>query len=559
MRDANLTPTGRELKDPAATLVECADPEGLKHTVIAFDEAFVGHEALTTGVDLIMSFMAYPMVTGLVECNAADTARARYAYPTGTIWTVKEIMRSFEQLGQRIGARAALEMCYLAGMVLNEAGETGPLQGCFSHGNLNPWRIGLKADGQLQVFGYGLAQVEMSTFLAGTTPHIDPDSIRYAPPERLEQQPEQPSSDTYSLTLVAYEMIVGKPLYDETDPEAMWNAVKLAKGVARIAESPLPDPLKETFGAALLYDPDRRLHGQAYVEAVGELLDDPRTEGRTLSELMTRMSNKEDGQGKRKLVKAKETSTFTPDDLARIAAQSGSDGADLDADAPEKRWSSLKAATTGRRTRRAEASSTPPRKPTEATAPRRGRKPRKVEVPKADAPTTAKLEEPTAPATEGEDQTRRRRRSKTADTPEPTAKASAVPEVEAEAETPRRRRRRRTTTEETRTDDTATEAPPPDSAETPRRRRRRTKSTGSENEQDDTASGDATPPSTGAPSPSDEPATPPRRRRRRKSATPQPGPEDTPEDVEPEDDAPTDAIQVPRRRRRRRKPEEEGD
>ncbi|MEZ4319887.1 MAG: hypothetical protein R3F61_20420, partial [Myxococcota bacterium] len=215
MGDADLTPTGRELRDPAANLVECVDSKGLKHTVVAFDEGYRGHTALTTGVELILSFMEYPMVTGLVECIDADMAQARFAYPTGTIWTLKEVMRGFDQVGQAVGARAALEICYLGGMILHEAGETGPLQGCFSHGNLTPWRIGLKGDGQLQIFGYGLAQVEMYEFIKGGAEHIDNDSIRYAPPERLEGQPEGPSADTYSLTVIAYELITGRPLFDQ--------------------------------------------------------------------------------------------------------------------------------------------------------------------------------------------------------------------------------------------------------------------------------------------------------------------------------------------------------
>lgn len=113
MRDANLTPTGREFVAPAATLVECVDPDGLKHTVIAYADTWRGHPVLSTSVDLIKSFMAYPMVTGLVECSAIDTAKARFSYPTGTIWTLKEVVRGFDSVGQTVGTRAALELMYL--------------------------------------------------------------------------------------------------------------------------------------------------------------------------------------------------------------------------------------------------------------------------------------------------------------------------------------------------------------------------------------------------------------------------------------------------------------
>ncbi|MCB9693464.1 MAG: hypothetical protein H6736_16760 [Alphaproteobacteria bacterium] len=569
MRDANLTPTGRELKDPAATLVECVDPEGLKHTVIAFDEPYRGHPALTTGVELILSFMAYPMVTGLVECSFADVARARFAYPTGTVWTVKELTRSFEQVGQTIGARAALELCYLAGMVLHEAGETGPLQGCFSHGNLNPWRIGMKADGQLQVFGYGLAQVEMDLFLKGQSPHIDLDSVRYAPPERLEQQPEQPSSDFYSLALVAFEMMTGKPLYDETDSQRMVESVKLAEGVSRITGAKLPRPIQDVFGSALVYDPDRRLQGQEFVEAVGNLLDDARIEGRTLAEVMQRLANQSEGRSKRKLVKASGTAAFTPESLAALAADAEEEDQEDDSKAP--RWASLRSgeATTGRarRARQQPAPAEPAPRRTR-NAPEPAAKPAPAE-PAAPAPPPTPPAPRTSPVTSPVDEGRRRRRtaeapaeptpppvSPTPPPPPPGLGPTVAPEDDGEDGGVRRRRRRRTMSTEV---DEAAEAAPVE-PEAPRRRRRRIdpdgpNATDAAQDDDDEAHDDAEPAAEGEV---------PRRRRRRR---PPEGEEDTPEapeapeaqDEQPDEadeEDPTATIEAPRRRRRRRGPDD---
>ncbi len=499
MRDADLTPTGRELKEPAATLVECVDEKGLKHTVIAFDEAFRGHPALTTGVELIMSFMAYPMVTGLVECAYADLRRARFAYPTGQVWTVKEIARNFRQVGRTFGPRATMELCYLAGMVLHEAGETGPLQGCFSHGNLTPWRIGLKADGQLQVFGYGLAQVEMDAYLKGQVPSLELDAIRYAPPERLEAQPEQPSSDFYALTVIAYELLTGRPLFDETDQDAMWEAIKLAKGVPRIAASDLTPALQNLFGSALVYDPDRRLQGQDYVDAVGELLDDPTLEGPTLSALMERIGN-QGARSKRKLIKTAGTAAFTPEMLAAIAAKAQEDDEEEQSDTPKvvsrpSRWSSLRATGPSRRGRATQENAT--------TEPRQRR--RRSTAPSSEAPPEAP---PAAPPR------RRRRRSARSEVDvSPTPPSSAAPESDAPPTTPPRRKRRRP----------AADTPPK-----------------AESAASNDASESSTP-ATDAPPTAQAPA--PRRRRRRPAA-------DAPSTPDPRDDA------APRRRRRRPPPDE---
>lgn len=428
MRDADLEPTGRELADPAATLVECVDSEGLKHTVISFNEEYRGHSTLTTDVDLIMSFMAYPMVTGLVECSAADTKRARFAYPTGTIWTVKEVLRGFDQVNQQIGVRAAIELLYLGGMIVHEAGETGPLQGCFSHGNLNPWRIGLKADGQVQIFGYGLAQVEMYEFVKGDGEHVGHDSIRYAPPERLEGQPEQPSSDTYALAVMAYELITGKPLYDQKEPQKMWDAVKLAEGIQTVRnDKKVPKTIRSLLVDALTYDPDKRLHGMELVDRVGGLLDDPKLEGRTLLQVMERMLNT-GTRSSRKLVKAA-TSAFSMDALKKLAEEEGDDVDLPEAEAEEEggeesRWGAVtREGTTGRggRRRRRSSDDAPSAEDEEGPKRRRRRKRREPDSPEAGeeaAEATPASEEP-----EEEKPRKRRRKSRRAKDAEASKKA----------------------------------------------------------------------------------------------------------------------------------------
>ncbi|MCB9676718.1 MAG: protein kinase [Alphaproteobacteria bacterium] len=473
MSDAELTPTGRELRDPAATLVECVDPRGLKHTVIRFDEAHRGHVTLTTAVDLIESFMGYPMVTGLVECTSIDTKNAQFAYPTGTIWTLKEVMRGFDQVGKAVGCRAALEICYLGGMILHEAGDTGPLQGCFSHGNLNPWRIGVKGDGQLQIFGYGLAQVEMYEFVHGAAEHIDNDSIRYAPPERLEGQPEQPSSDTYSLAVLAHELITGRPLFDHKEARAMWESVKMAEGVQRMLDAKdVPKKVREVLSSALIYDPDTRLSGEPFVEAIGKLLDDASIDGRTLSDVMRRM-NQTTRQSSRKLVNVKATATaaFDPAALAALAEEAAAED-DEDEDDEEEagsapgqpRWGAVsRERTTGRARQLPGEENRLRRRPgfdedDDSNTTRRRRRRRD----------------------EAEESTRQRRRNVPVAEPEDEDdEATDIHVPEDDLVAPRRRRRRRTEDEPAEAQAAPEEAPSDegdgdaDDVEFPRRRRRR--------------------------------------------------------------------------------------
>ncbi len=216
-----LQPTGRQFREPAANLVELTDPENLKHTAIVFDEAYRGLPELGLDIELILSFLEHPMVVGLVELSHHDLAQGVFAYPTGPAWTLRELLRIHSDLSKVVGLRAGLELAWLGGQILTEAAETGPQQGCFSHGSLSPWRIALRPDGQVQIFGYGLPHAELAARRRDPSLILDADSIRYAPPERLGGQPEELSSDTYALVLLAYEAATGRALFEGHDTRAL--------------------------------------------------------------------------------------------------------------------------------------------------------------------------------------------------------------------------------------------------------------------------------------------------------------------------------------------------
>ena len=70
--------------------------------------------------------------------------------------------------------------------------------GLFCHGNLNPWRILLRADGQVSVVGYGIPPIDILKYRDNKKRPPAEDTFRYCPPERLEDDPiEDLSSDLY--------------------------------------------------------------------------------------------------------------------------------------------------------------------------------------------------------------------------------------------------------------------------------------------------------------------------------------------------------------------------
>lgn len=341
---SGLRLTGKQYREPAATLHEAESPSGLKHTIVAFDAAYRGHPAISGGVELISSFLEHPMVIGLVEMSHRDPAEGRFAYPTGPFWTLHELIRIHADLSRPLGLRAGLELAYLVGQIVVEAAENGAVQGCFSHGGLTPWRIGLRAEGEVIVLGHGLPQVDVLCHQVDPSFAVSPDSLRYAPPERLAGQPEDVAADTAALTMIAYEAITGQPLYAGHEVEHLSRAVSMAEGASILSRpNELPRDVAKMFAQALIFDPDTRLGGAAWVDAIADL-HQRHQEGDPLAAIAARAATVRP-QGTRRAARlvATETAQFTPEQLQQtLAALDAADaerGAEPEQAKVETRWS----------------------------------------------------------------------------------------------------------------------------------------------------------------------------------------------------------------------------
>lgn len=341
----DLRATGKQFREPAASLQEYEDERGLKHTVVAFDEAYRGHHALTRGVELVRSFLGYPMVVGLVELSHADTVNARFAYPTGPQWTLKELLRTYSDLSLKMGLRAALEVAWLVGQILVEAAENGAPQGCFSHGGLTPWRIALRPEGDLIVFGHGLAQVEVLAHRADPAVAITADSVRYAPPERLAGLPEDLSSDLAALSAIVFEIATGQPLYAGHDVAEVSRAIGLAEAAGMLSRpnDKLPAPVSQLLARALLFDPDSRMPATAWLDEIGGLYQ-RYTDGESLQDAVARVRGSAPSGPPRRAARfiGTQTSYYTPEQLAAVAASEEASSTTSAMPAPEKvetRWS----------------------------------------------------------------------------------------------------------------------------------------------------------------------------------------------------------------------------
>jgi hypothetical protein len=331
-----MTPTGRRIGGPSADLVEVESDKGLKHTAIVYHDEFVEHPTLLGDLKEFGKFMEKPGITGLAELTAKDNETGAYVYPTGTVWSVAEVVRAYNDLGEACGIRAGLEVAYVASQILIEAEEKASKYELFNHGSLDPWRVMVKSDGQLVIIGYGFPQVEIMDFLEDETLLPKEDSFRYAPPERLEDEGEDLGSDLFSLALVALEVMVGKPVYDGLVNDIRQQATR-AEGAYRLHKwrNQIPEAVRDALGRAIKYDPDARYpNATEFTFAMHDLLGSLDAEGPSLLEVMKRV--KSVGQKGKALIGGR-TAALSKEDLARMAAEFDDD--DEGGDIPALRFS----------------------------------------------------------------------------------------------------------------------------------------------------------------------------------------------------------------------------
>ena len=383
---AGMEPTERQVVGPASKLVELADGEGLKHLAIVFDEKYRHLGALTTSVNLALNFLRCPLVLGLVELKEYLPDQGAFIYPTGSAITVAEILASYRQTGKAPGHRAGLEMCFLAGLVLTEARDSGMLQGVYSHGDLSPWRMLVQPDGEVQVIGYGLPQPDLVLHREQPKHAMHKDAYRYCPPERIEGQPEDLAADLTSLVLITIEMMTGTPLFDGTVDEMRTQAVR-AEGLQRLKKfrKKLPDSVYNVFSRCLIYDPASRYEdGVEFTDDVEQLLKQG-VEGPSLAEVVAKITGaKATRKRQARTLKSEATGMFTPGQLASMADDDDDDDDDEvksdAAPAADGRWAKSARARKGadeaeekpkRSLRRSKSAAPPADDPEEEETPKR--------------------------------------------------------------------------------------------------------------------------------------------------------------------------------------------
>jgi len=344
---AGMSASGRKLLGPASDLWELLDDKGFRHTAIVFHPEYRDHNAINDALRVVLGFLESPMVTNLMELVDHDVDNGAFVYPTGECWSVAEVIRTMGDLGEPAGVRAGLELMYASAQILSEAADNGDSEGVYSHGGLTPWRIMLKKDGQVEIIGHALPQVEILQFHEDERQVPREDSFRYCPPERIEAEPEDLSSDLFGLSLIAFELMTGKPVYDGLVNDIRQQAAR-GEGSRRLFRfrKVLPDGVRNLLTQAIRPEQeDRFAEGDVFMDAVRKVLGSHEATGPSLMDVMAKVAN----QGKRsgKELDAGKTMMLSKDDIASML-----DDDDDDGDKPQSRSWSAAPRRGGRKARR---------------------------------------------------------------------------------------------------------------------------------------------------------------------------------------------------------------
>ena len=313
--------TGRQLLGPGSDLIEVQSGDGSRLTAVVFHPEYRQHNSINAALSVVLGFLESPMVSGLAELAAHDREAAAFLYATGEVWSVAEVIRTLSDLGESGGPRAGLELLQQVGTVLVEAAEAGEGAGVYSHGGLTPWRVMLDGEGRVSVIGHALPQVEILVFHESPDRIPREDAFRYCPPERMESRRENFTSDLFSLALIAFELMMGRPVYDGLINDIRTKAARgeTSRRIQQFKDS-LPAPVRDLLTTALRPElRDRFPSGQDFLDAVAEVIRSGVAQGASLRDVMQRVS-KHQPRSRQELDPAR-TAMLSKEELRRMAEE----------------------------------------------------------------------------------------------------------------------------------------------------------------------------------------------------------------------------------------------
>lgn len=225
----------------------------LLHTHLAADDSFVERfrrEAIAA------ARLAHPSIVSIYDtCSEGDIEAIVMELVPGR--TLRQLLdeRKYLEPDQAVGivveVAGALEAAHRAGLV---------------HRDVKPANILLSDDGRVLVADFGIAKAAAGADLTGTGTALG--TAKYLAPEQVEGQEVDARADVYSLGVVLYECLCGRPPF-LADTEAATALARLQSEPRRprIFRAGIPKPLDDVVMRALARDPAGRYASAAEMRA----------------------------------------------------------------------------------------------------------------------------------------------------------------------------------------------------------------------------------------------------------------------------------------------------
>lgn len=225
----------------------------LLHTHLAADATFVARfrqEAVAA------ARLAHPGIVAIYDTCSEDGLEA----------IVMELVPG-RTLRQRLDEAEQIDPWQAAGLAAQVADALDAAHSAgLVHRDVKPANVLLSGDGRVKVADFGIAKAVAEADL--TQPGIMVGTAKYLAPEQVRGEPIDARTDLYSLGVVLYEMLCGRPPF-QGDTDAATALMRLQKDPLRPRQvrPSVPRPLEDVVVRALAREPDQRYQSAAEMRA----------------------------------------------------------------------------------------------------------------------------------------------------------------------------------------------------------------------------------------------------------------------------------------------------